>query len=78
MAEKRRKPDPKPEKRPGRAKRGPARSAAADPSFTGPDHDPRIGVPDTGDVIGPDAADPDPAEVTDPADPSFVDPAEVE
>ncbi len=50
----------------------------ADPVFDGPDHDPRTGIPDTGDVIDPDADDPDPPEVVDPADPSFVDPAEVE
>jgi hypothetical protein len=46
--------------------------------FEGPDHDPRTGVMDTGDVVDPDADDPDPPEITDPSDPSFVDPAEVE
>lgn len=47
-------------------------------AFEGPDHAPRTEVDDTGDVVDPDADDPDPAEITDPADPSFVDPAEVE
>jgi hypothetical protein len=46
--------------------------------FEGPDHDPRTDVDDTGDVVDPSADDPAPAEITDPADPSFVDPAEVE
>jgi hypothetical protein len=47
-------------------------------AFEGPDHDPRTEVDDTGDVVDPDADDPAPAEITDPADPSFVDPTEVE
>jgi hypothetical protein len=46
--------------------------------FEGPDHAPRTEVADTGDVVDPDADDPEPAETTDPSDPSFVDPAEVE
>lgn len=46
--------------------------------FDGPDHDPRTDVPDTGDEIDPVADDPVPPEVTDRADPSFVDPAEVQ
>ena len=47
-------------------------------AFEGPDHDPQTEVVDTGDVVDPDADDPEPGEITDPADPSFVDPADVE
>jgi hypothetical protein len=47
-------------------------------AFEGPDHAPQTEVADTGDFVDPDADDPEPAEITDPADPSFVDPAEVE
>lgn len=47
-------------------------------AFEGPDDDPRTGIADTGDLIDPDAADPEPDEITDPTDASFVDPAEVE
>lgn len=32
-------------------------------------------VPDTGDIIDPHAEDPTPAEVTDPSDPNWVEPA---
>jgi hypothetical protein len=44
-----------------------------------PHHDaddpaPRLGIPDTGDLIDPHAPDPDPDEVTDPGDPSYVEP----
>ncbi len=46
--------------------------------FTGPDDDPQVGVLDTGDQVDPGAEDPDPPEVGDPRDPSFVVPAEVE
>lgn len=48
------------------------------PESEGPDHDPQTGVPDTGDVVDPHADDPEPAEITEPSDPSFVDPEEVE
>jgi hypothetical protein len=54
------------------------RNTGPDVAFEGPDHNPRTEIADTGDVIDPDADDPTPAEITDPADPSFVDPAEVE
>lgn len=43
-----------------------------------PDHDPQTGVPDTGDLVDSRGVDPDPDEVTDPDDPSYVDPTEVQ
>jgi hypothetical protein len=55
-----------------------SRNTDPDVAFVGPDHDPQTEIADTGDMIDPDADDPEPAEITDPSDPSFVDPAEVE
>jgi peptidoglycan hydrolase-like protein with peptidoglycan-binding domain len=41
-----------------------AEKAGSAVTFEGPDHAPRTEIDDTGDLIDPDAADPEPAEIT--------------
>jgi hypothetical protein len=39
------------------------------------DNGPQLGIPDTVDLMDPNAQDPDPAEISDPDDPSYVEAA---
>ncbi len=45
-----------------------------DTDDTGPAHAPRLGVLDTNDLVGSKGPDPEPEEITDSGDPSYVDP----